>query len=105
MKLGEIIELPLSASNQRCYKRLWSVQGRGANPYTVSIKSGGTDVGTWGCSCPDWTKHMPRQDCKHILQVKWDQIKFGVKVKLIPIATIKVGRLFRDIPVKQVEVL
>ena len=24
----------------------------------------------WGCSCPGWTRHMPRRDCRHIDQVK-----------------------------------
>ena len=70
MNQGEVVELPLSSSNQRCYSRLWAVQGRGRNPYTVSIKSSGADVGAFGCSCPDWAKHFPRQDCKHIMKIK-----------------------------------
>jgi len=26
--------------------------------------------GNWGCSCIGWTRHVPRRDCKHILEVK-----------------------------------
>jgi len=26
--------------------------------------------GNWACSCMAWTRHMPRRDCKHILEVK-----------------------------------
>lgn len=24
----------------------------------------------WRCSCPGWTMHVPRKDCKHIRHVK-----------------------------------
>lgn len=24
----------------------------------------------WQCSCKDWTRHVPRKDCKHIFAVK-----------------------------------
>ena len=45
-------------------------------PYIVSArKKAGDGVTsgwdqTWGCSCPDWTKHALRIDCEHILSVK-----------------------------------
>jgi len=26
--------------------------------------------GNWACSCPGWTRHVPRTDCKHIRTVK-----------------------------------
>lgn len=35
-------------------------------PYKVSERIGGG----WECSCPAWTRHTPRKDCKHILKVK-----------------------------------
>lgn len=35
-------------------------------PYKVSERQ---DSG-WECSCPAWTRHTPRKDCKHILKVK-----------------------------------
>jgi hypothetical protein len=25
--------------------------------------------GQWACSCPAWTQHMPRHNCKHITRV------------------------------------
>lgn len=31
-------------------------------PYKVSERADGG----WECSCPAWTRHMPRTDCKHI---------------------------------------
>ena len=24
----------------------------------------------WECSCPAWTRHTPRTDCKHIIKVQ-----------------------------------
>ena len=36
-------------------------------PYKVSERRDGTG---WECSCPAWTRHMPRKDCKHISKVK-----------------------------------
>ncbi len=45
--------------------------------------------GEYGCSCPGWTRHTPRRDCKHVLRVQniikrdeshlhWDGPKWGV---------------------------
>lgn len=34
--------------------------------YTVSLAE---DDITWGCSCPHWTRNVPRPTCKHIRQV------------------------------------
>ena len=70
MNVGEIQELGPSG----CYARRWAVQGRGRNPYTVTIKKnlikGEPPYDVFGCSCPDWAKHYPRQDCKHIMKIK-----------------------------------
>ena len=46
----------------------WEVASH-SNPsktYTVAIDADGI----YDCSCPAWTRHMPRKDCKHIQQVK-----------------------------------
>lgn len=32
----------------------------------VYIVAQRTDDGGWECSCPAWTMHTPRRDCKHI---------------------------------------
>jgi len=45
--------------------------------WTVESSSGGGSYiigrdaqGNWGCSCRGWTSHVPRRDCKHIIDVK-----------------------------------
>ena len=37
--------------------------------------------GEWGCSCPAWTRHTPRRDCKHIKAIKIvrEQMKVNIK--------------------------
>jgi hypothetical protein len=49
----------------------WKVKGSTGNVYTVSL---GHD-GKYACSCPAWTRNMPRKNCKHILEVKDSNIK------------------------------
>lgn len=45
----------------------WHVAGsRPGTNYTVAV----SDEGNWGCSCPAWTRHKERQDCKHIKKVR-----------------------------------
>lgn len=41
---------------------LWTVQWPGH-------ANGATTSEGWACSCPDFTKHSPRTECKHILKV------------------------------------
>ena len=36
------------------------------NPYKVSERADGV----WECSCPAWTMHTPRADCKHIVMIR-----------------------------------
>ena len=74
MQNGEIRKLP--KANSPMWSEQWAYQGTAKSPYIVSAKkkagngiTSGWDQ-TWGCSCPDWTKHSPRVDCKHILAVK-----------------------------------
>ena len=50
------------------YPEQWQVPSD-SNPdksYIVSV----TDSKEFQCSCPAWTRHMPRKDCKHILRVR-----------------------------------
>ena len=67
---GEIRKLP--ASNSPMWTEQWAVQGTAAKPYVVSRKQTSMHPAikdSWFCSCPDWTKHSPRTNCKHILNV------------------------------------
>jgi hypothetical protein len=50
------------------YAEQWEVPSNSnpANSYKVSL----TESGEYQCSCMGWTRHMPRRDCSHILQVK-----------------------------------
>lgn len=44
----------------------WKVKSSSGNGlYTVSL---GKD-GKYACSCPAWTRNMPRKNCKHITEV------------------------------------
>lgn len=53
-------------------KRRWFVPGSGKQPYTVvQMDPASTCTNLWWqCSCPAWTRHTPRTDCKHIIRVK-----------------------------------
>lgn len=44
----------------------WKTKGSTGNVYTVSL---GYD-GKYACSCPAWTRNMPRKDCKHIAEIR-----------------------------------
>lgn len=50
--------------------RRWTVPGSKLMQYTVTQYAMTIDQPTWRCSCPAWTRHMPRKDCKHISRVK-----------------------------------
>jgi hypothetical protein len=50
------------------WKELWEVQSD-SRPGTAYVV-GKTEKGSYGCSCPAWIYHTPRQDCKHIAHVK-----------------------------------
>jgi hypothetical protein len=55
--------------NTSIYKRQWDVGSftdPGKKPYKISERLDGG----WECSCPAWTRHMPRADCKHIDKVR-----------------------------------
>ena len=65
MQNGEIRKLP--QANSPMWTIQWAVQGTAAKPYVVTRK--GAPNSSWSCSCPNWTQHMPRTECKHILSV------------------------------------
>jgi len=49
------------------WAKQWVVESQsGPGVYTVSLDHDGN----YACSCPGWTRHMPRMDCKHILEVR-----------------------------------
>ena len=55
--------------NGNIYVRQWDVASfthSGQKPYKVSERYDGR----WECSCPAWTRHTPRADCKHIRKVQ-----------------------------------
>ena len=55
--------------NTSIYNRQWDVGSftdSTKKPYKVSERRDGR----WECSCPAWTRHTPRTDCKHIVKVK-----------------------------------
>lgn len=72
MKNGEIRKLP--KANSPLWVEQWAVMGTAAKPYVVSLKKVFPNpnvgkVNEWACSCPNWTSHTPRTECKHILSV------------------------------------
>lgn len=70
MKNGEVRKLP--STNSPMWTTQWAVQGTAKMPYVVSRRAKnntGAQDSDWACSCPDWTKHSPRTECKHILKV------------------------------------
>jgi hypothetical protein len=57
------------------YLKQWKVPSS-SNPdktYTVSL----TRDNEYECSCPRWTNHTPREDCKHIKAIKEKEVKNG----------------------------
>lgn len=84
MKNGEVRKL--AKSNSPMWMTQWSVMGTAKLPYvvsrTVNPKGSTTEEG-WACSCPNFTQHTPRTECKHILKVMMTE---GVKPKGAPVA-------------------
>jgi len=55
--------------NSNIYIRQWDVASftkSSQKPYKISERYDGR----WECSCPAWTRHTPRTDCKHIIKVR-----------------------------------
>jgi hypothetical protein len=51
------------------YSRQWDV-GSFTDPTKKPYKVSERRDGGWECSCPAWTRHTPRVDCKHIIKVQ-----------------------------------
>jgi predicted RNA-binding Zn-ribbon protein involved in translation (DUF1610 family) len=90
MKNGDVRRLP--KVNSPLWTTQWSVQGTAKLPYVVSRKnvmasvaSGSTADQGWACSCPNFTQHSPRTECKHILKVMLTE---GVKPSSPPVASL-----------------
>ena len=62
----------MNATNRRPNQNIklqWSVESNSSDrQYTVSEMH----TGEFQCSCMGWTRHMPRKDCTHIRQLKFD---------------------------------
>jgi len=71
MKNGDVRKLP--KANSPLWTVQWSVMGTAKLPYVVSRNPGHANGATtsegWACSCPNFTQHTPRTECKHILKV------------------------------------
>lgn len=48
-----------------------------SNTYVVTYDN--TRQEQWQCSCMGWTRHYPRNDCKHIREIKDELIAKGKK--------------------------
>ena len=61
--------------------------GTAKTPYIITARrkpEDGVKTGwdyVWSCSCPNWTKNMPRLDCKHVIGVK---LKEKVLIDITP---------------------
>ena len=51
------------------YARQWDV-GSFTDPTKKPYKVSERRDGRWECSCPAWTRHTPRTECKHIIKVQ-----------------------------------
>lgn len=83
-------------SGYKSYKNQWAVasqSSKGKHNYVVSE----CHDGSWECACMNWTRTMPRQDCKHILKKKLElQVGFKPEISKPTKPTMPVGgRFFR----------
>jgi len=53
-------------SDDKWVQRWIMPSSRGGGTYTVAKD----EHGNYACSCPGWTRHTPRTDCKHIREVR-----------------------------------
>ena len=93
------VEVHKIANHRHGYNGQWTVSASptknnsNPDPYTVSE----ANDGNWSCSCMNWTRHHPREDCKHIMRVKLRE-NTPVEVKVEPKMQFvqSTGRVFRD---------
>lgn len=69
---GDIWKLPIV--NSPMWTNQWAYQGSAKQPYIVSHRTDGQVNGSvtsdgWACSCMNFTRNVPRTECKHILKV------------------------------------
>ena len=71
----------------------WGYQGTAKTPYVItqyhSRVDGSTTSDGWACSCMNFTRHVPRTPCKHILNImlKEGQTPSGVSVKAAKVSS------------------
>ena len=58
-----IVELPLHPKSGQ-YVKFWKIDS--ATNRSLSYVVSKNRDGSYACSCPAWTHHTPRRDCKHI---------------------------------------
>ncbi|SRR6266566_8296667 len=91
---AEATAMALKKSTQ--WTEQWKVlSSNGRKEYIVSKCADGT----FACSCPNWTRNFPREDCKHILKKRLEFASFPtppINVNInVGLRTPK-GRKFRD---------
>lgn len=64
----------ISRGSMKGVLRRWVVKGSGKMSYTVAKWSSDYQGQLFSCSCPAWTRHTPRTDCKHVLKVKFEMV-------------------------------
>jgi len=96
-RIVNVVEILFGVPNR--YRRQWHVDAlptkNNSNlpPYTVSIPRWGD---MWQCSCINWTRNHPREDCKHIMRVKLQEAvpaQIGATQSMIAVQS--TGRMFR----------
>lgn len=90
-KEGDIWKLP--KANSPLWTEQWAYQGSAKSPYIVSKRpedraDGSTTKDGWACACPNFTRHTPRTDCKHILKVIVNEGLGSVKPTAVKMASV-----------------
>ena len=89
--IGETWEL--YTGNTPFGSKQWGYQGTAKTPYVItqyhSRVDGSTTSDGWACSCMNFTRHVPRTPCKHILNImlKEGQTPSGVSVKAAKVSS------------------
>jgi hypothetical protein len=68
-----------------------SQSSKGRHTYTVSEYNDNS----WACACMNWTRTVPRADCKHILKKKLE-LQVGFKPVVLKPVLATGGRFFRS---------
>lgn len=84
----------MSLKSSTRWLQQWKVlSSNGKKEYVVSQ----CEDKTFACSCPNWTRNMPREECKHILRQRLTMIGTSIILSPNSVLTIKQvsGRKFR----------